>query len=54
VKYEQGYTGATHMTKVFVKGIILFLQCARMHEAKFLISPGVCKIVHRESRKGIK
>ena len=27
MKYEQGYTGATHMTNVFVKGTILFLQC---------------------------
>ena len=27
MKYEQGYTGATHMTKVFVKRTILFLQC---------------------------
>ena len=26
VKYGHGYTGATHMTKVFVKGTILFLQ----------------------------
>ena len=26
-KYGQGYTGATHMTKVYVKRTILFLQC---------------------------
>ena len=28
VKYGYGYTGATHMTMVFVKRTILFLQCS--------------------------
>ena len=26
-KHGHSYTGETHMTKVFVKGTILFLQC---------------------------
>ena len=37
VKYEHGYTGATHMTKVFVKRTILFLLCS-VYEYFFLIS----------------
>ena len=33
VKYGHGYTGATHMTKVFVKGTILFLQCTLLYRS---------------------
>ena len=35
VKYGHGYTGATHMTKVFVKGTILFLQCMHVTDVGF-------------------
>ena len=36
-KYGEGYRCATHMTKVFVKTTILFLQCGYI-----LYLPGDC------------
>ena len=50
VKYGHGYTGATHMTKVFVKGTILFLQCIYISErhcmTHTLYSLGVLDVAH--------
>ena len=34
VNYGHGYTGATHMTKVFAKRTILFLLCARVQKSR--------------------
>ncbi len=44
IKYGHGYTSATHMTKVFVKGTILFLQCIRSCKLPCTISNKRCKI----------
>ena len=42
VKYGHGYSGAPHISKIFVERTFLFMQCLKTQDTILLIYTGLC------------